>query len=56
MIELVICVGCLPLLAAAVGSDPPMWVASMDAVLSRWFTTYEEARASLEANGGYLFP
>ncbi len=34
---------------------PVMWVPSMDAVVSRWFTTYEEARASLEAEGGYLF-
>jgi hypothetical protein len=28
----------------------------MDAVVNRWFTTYEAARASLEAEGGYLLP
>ena len=37
-------------------SDTSMWVPSMDAVVSRWFTTYEAARASLDAEGGYLFP
>jgi hypothetical protein len=26
------------------------------AYLNRWFTRYDEARASLEADGGYLFP
>ena len=35
---------------------PNMYVTRMDAVLNRWFTTYEEARASLEAEGGYLLP
>ena len=35
---------------------PRMYVASMDAIVSRWFTTYEDARASLEAEGGYLLP
>ena len=33
-----------------------MYVARMDAIVNRWFTTYEEARASLESEGGYLFP
>jgi hypothetical protein len=33
---------------------PTMYVPRMDAVLSRWFTTYEEARASLDLEGGYL--
>ena len=33
-----------------------MYVPRMDAVLNRWFTSYEEARASLEAEGGYLLP
>lgn len=28
----------------------------MDAIVSRWFTTYDEARASLVAEGGYLLP
>ena len=38
-------------------SEPPAtYVASMDAILNRWFTTYEEARASLDAEGGYLLP
>ena len=31
-----------------------MYVPRMDAILSRWFTTYEEARASLDLEGGYL--
>ena len=35
---------------------PVMYVARMDAILNRWFTTYGEARASLLADGGYLFP
>ena len=35
---------------------PIMYVARMDAVLNRWFTTYEDARVSLEAEGGYLLP
>jgi len=33
-----------------------MYVPRMDAILNRWFTSYEAARASLEAEGGYLFP
>ncbi len=36
--------------------DPVMWVASMDAVVSRWFTSYREAQASVRSHGGYLFP
>jgi hypothetical protein len=35
---------------------PNMYVPQMDAVLNAWFTRYEEARASLEAGGGYLLP
>jgi hypothetical protein len=35
---------------------PIMYVTRMDAVLNRWFTTYENARASLESEGGYLLP
>lgn len=35
---------------------PSMYVPRMATVLSRWFTTYEEARASLELEGGYLLP
>ncbi len=33
-----------------------MYVTSMDAIVNRWFTTYEAARASLETGGGYLLP
>ncbi|MCA1631003.1 MAG: hypothetical protein LC785_01125 [Acidobacteria bacterium] len=33
-----------------------MYVSRMDAVLNRWFTTYDEARASRESEGGYLLP
>lgn len=38
------------------GEGPTMFETRMDAILSRWFTTYEEARASLESEGGYLLP
>jgi len=37
-------------------AGPVMWVNRMDAVVSRWFTTYGEARASLDSHGGYLLP
>jgi len=33
-----------------------MWVASMDAVVSSWYSDYAEARSCLEARGGYLLP
>ena len=33
-----------------------MYVPQMDAVLNRWFVNYEEARASLHEQGGYLLP
>lgn len=35
---------------------PEMYVPRMDAVLNRWFTTYEEARSSLDKESGYLLP
>ncbi len=35
---------------------PEMYVARMDAVLNRWYTTYEDARTSLQSEGGYLLP
>lgn len=35
---------------------PIMYVPQMNAILSRWYTTYEDARASLKAKGGYLLP
>jgi hypothetical protein len=37
-------------------NDTLMYAPSMDAFVNRWFRTYEEARASLESEGGYLFP
>jgi hypothetical protein len=42
--------------AQAPEESPSMYVASMDAIVNRWFTTYEAARASLESEGAYLFP
>lgn len=33
-----------------------MYVARMDAIVNRWFTTYEDAKASQRSEGGYLFP
>ena len=33
-----------------------MYVPRMDAFLNRWFPTYEEARALLDAEGGFLLP
>jgi hypothetical protein len=33
-----------------------MYVPGMAGCLNRWFRNYEEARASLEAEGGFLFP
>lgn len=33
-----------------------MYVPRMDAILSRWFVTYAEARNSREAEDGYLLP
>ena len=35
---------------------PTMYVPRMDAFLNRWFVSYEAARQSLDADGGYLFP
>jgi hypothetical protein len=35
---------------------PIMYVSRMDVFLNRWFRTYEEARASLDSEGGYLLP
>ena len=33
-----------------------MYVGTMDVYLNRWFSTYEDARAARESEGGYLFP
>jgi hypothetical protein len=38
------------------GEGSLMYVPRMAAILSRWFTTYEDARSSREAEGGYLLP
>jgi len=35
---------------------PVMYVGSMDAIVNRWFTNYEDAQAALRSQGGYLFP
>lgn len=36
--------------------SPPMYVTRMGSIMSRWFASYDEARASLDAEGGYLLP
>jgi hypothetical protein len=33
-----------------------MYVTSMATLLNRWFTSYENARSSLDSEGGYLLP
>ncbi len=43
-------------MSEATQDGPSMYVKQMAAVLSRWFTSYEEARTSLEKEGGYLLP
>lgn len=35
---------------------PEMYVPKMDVYLNRWFARYEQARASLEEQGGFLLP
>ena len=40
----------------ASNEDTLMYVPRMAAILSRWFTNYDEASASREAEGGFLFP
>src|SRR5262245_47545775 len=37
-------------------AGPAMYVPRMDAILNRWFTSYEAARESLRSEGGYLLP
>ena len=37
-------------------SVPEMHVPRMEAFLNRWFASYEEARASLDSEGGFLLP
>ena len=36
--------------------QPVMYVHSMAVYLNRWYATYEDAKASRAAEGGYLFP
>lgn len=36
--------------------EPIMYVPRMDAFLNLWFASYDEARAALQAQGGYLLP
>ena len=36
--------------------DTSMYVESMDVFVNRWFVKYEQARASREKEGGFLFP
>ncbi|HEX8161140.1 MAG TPA: hypothetical protein VF538_04670 [Pyrinomonadaceae bacterium] len=43
-------------MTGAVDEGSSMYVPQMDAVVNRWFTSYEEARASRESEGGYLLP
>jgi hypothetical protein len=43
-------------MATAPGGDTSMNVPKMSLFLNRWFRSYEEAKASLESEGGYLFP
>lgn len=42
--------------SSAGAPDPPMYVSGFDVLLNRWFARYEEARASLDEQGGYLLP
>ena len=37
-------------------TTPDMWISSMAVFLNHWFPNYAEARAHLEAEGGYLLP
>lgn len=41
---------------AADKNDTLMYAPGMHVFVNRWFRTYEEARASLESEGGFLFP
>ena len=36
--------------------DTMMYVSGMSVFLNRWFRSYEEARSSLDREGGFLFP
>ena len=43
-------------MTASPNEGPSMYVPRMDAVLNRWFVDYDEARGSLQSEGGYLLP
>jgi hypothetical protein len=45
-----------PVMTQPPTDDTSMYVGSMQAFLNRWFAKYEQARASREKEGGYLFP
>src|SRR5262245_9310963 len=49
---------CMRAEAATAGALPAdaMYAARMSLWLNRWFADYDEARASLDADGGYLLP
>jgi hypothetical protein len=36
--------------------DTSMYVQQMDLFVNRWFAKYEQARSTLEHEGGFLFP
>lgn len=48
--------GRTPPFAAVVPPGREWYESGMDVLLNRWFATYEAARASLEEEGGFLFP
>ncbi len=37
-------------------AGPAMYAGELDVFLNRWFASYEDARASLEKEGGFLLP
>lgn len=48
-------------LKTALKKEPPVpddfwYQTNLDVFLNRWFSTYDQARASLQAEGGYLLP
>lgn len=42
--------------SSAEAADREMYDPKMDVFLNRWFANYDDARASLEEQGGFLFP
>jgi len=43
-------------MSAMRSAGPIMWVPGMAVFLNHWFASYAEARAHLEAEGGFLLP